>query len=149
MEFIIQDALKSAEQNQQVDIEVGKANIKVIGVGGAGNNMVSWLYKKGIKGAEIAAVNTDKQHIDMSSADIKYLIGKDLTRGLGCGGFIEKGRDAAREDINQLRDTIKGADMVFICAGMGGGTGTGAAPVIAELAKEAGAIVIEIGRAHV
>ncbi|MBT4334326.1 cell division protein FtsZ [archaeon] len=142
MEFIIQDALKSAEQNQQVDIEVGKANIKVIGVGGAGNNMVSWLYKKGIKGAEIAAVNTDKQHIDMSSADIKYLIGKDLTRGLGCGGFIEKGRDAAREDINQLRDTIKGADMVFICAGMGGGTGTGAAPVIAELAKEAGAIVI-------
>jgi len=142
MEFIIQDALKNAEQNEITDVEVGKANIQVIGVGGAGNNMVSWLYKKGINGAEIAALNTDKQHLDISSSDTKYLIGKDLTRGLGCGGYIEKGRDAAREDLNQLRDIVKGADMTFICAGMGGGTGTGAAPVVAQLAKESGSIVI-------
>jgi len=142
MEFIIQDALKNAEQNGITDVEVGKANIQVIGVGGAGNNMVSWLYKKGINGAEIAALNTDKQHLDISSSDTKYLIGKDLTRGLGCGGYIEKGRDAAREDLNQLRDIVKGADMTFICAGMGGGTGTGAAPVVAQLAKESGSIVI-------
>ncbi|MBT3395523.1 cell division protein FtsZ [archaeon] len=142
MEFIIQDALKNAEQNDVMDVEVGKANIQVIGVGGAGNNMVSWLYKKGINGAEITALNTDKQHLDISSSDTKYLIGKELTRGLGCGGYIDKGRDAAREDLNQLRDIVKGADMTFICAGMGGGTGTGAAPVVAQLAKESGSIVI-------
>src|SRR3989339_2171342 len=121
---------------------VGQANIKVIGVGGAGNNMVGWLYKKGIKGAEIIACNTDKQHLSIIDADRKFLIGKGVTRGLGCGGFPEKGAEAAKESMNELKESLKGADMVFVCAGMGGGTGTGAAPVVAQLAKDTGAIVI-------
>ncbi|MEM4397201.1 MAG: cell division protein FtsZ [Candidatus Woesearchaeota archaeon] len=124
------------------EFEVGMANIKVIGVGGAGTNMVNWLYHRGVKGAEIIACNTDKLHLDTIDADRKFLIGKSLTRGLGCGGFPEKGAEAAKETINEIKDALKGADMVFVCAGMGGGTGTGAAPVIAKVAKENGAIVI-------
>ncbi|HLD18582.1 MAG TPA: cell division protein FtsZ, partial [Candidatus Nanoarchaeia archaeon] len=143
MDFIVQNAIKNAEENKDFDgVEVGQANIKVIGCGGAGNNMVSWLYKKGIKGAEIIACNTDQQHLNISEADRKFLIGKDLTRGLGCGGFPEKGAEAAKEAIQDIKESLKGADMVFVCAGMGGGTGTGAAPVVAKVAKESGAIVI-------
>lgn len=122
--------------------EVGQANIKVIGAGGAGNNMVGWLYKKGIKGAEIIACNTDKQHLGIIDADRKFLIGKSITKGLGCGGFPEKGAEAAKESLQELKESLKGADMVFVCAGMGGGTGTGAAPIVANLAKEMGSIVI-------
>lgn len=122
--------------------EVGMANIKVIGVGGAGTNMVNWLYHRGVNGAEIIACNTDQLHLGTIDADRKFLIGKNLTRGLGCGGFPEKGAEAAKETINEIKDALKGADMVFVCAGMGGGTGTGAAPVIARVAKESGAIVI-------
>jgi len=124
------------------NIEVGQANIKVVGVGGAGNNMVSWLYKKGIKGAEIIACNTDIQHLNISESDRKFVLGRDLTKGLGCGGFPEKGAEAAKEAINDIKDTLKGSDLVLICAGMGGGTGTGAAPVIAKAARESGAIVL-------
>ncbi|MBU2634117.1 MAG: cell division protein FtsZ [Nanoarchaeota archaeon] len=142
MEFLVQNALEGLKNGNMENVEVGKANIKVIGAGGGGNNMVSWLYKKGIQGAEIFAVNTDKQHLDISEADSKILIGKDLTRGLGCGGFPQKGTEAAKESLHELRDLLKGADMTFICAGMGGGTGTGAAPVIAQIAKEMGSIVI-------
>tara|TARA_Y100000034_G_scaffold77645_1_gene93328 strand:+ start:1343 stop:2437 length:1095 start_codon:yes stop_codon:yes gene_type:complete len=142
MEFIIQDALKNADNIENNDIEVGQANIKVVGAGGAGNNIVSWLYKKGISGAEVIAINTDKQHLDISSADRKFLIGKDLTRGLGCGGFIDKGRESAKESLQDLKEMLKGSDMVFVCSGMGGGTGTGSAPVVAQIAKEMGAIVI-------
>ena len=121
---------------------VGQANIKVIGCGGAGNNMVSWLYKKGIKGAQIIACNTDKQHLDVTDSDVKFLIGKDITRGLGCGGFPEKGAEAAQESLGEIKQSLKSADMVFVCAGMGGGTGTGSAPVVAQTAKDAGCIVI-------
>ncbi len=121
---------------------IGQANIKVIGSGGAGTNMVNWLYKKGIRGAEIIACNTDKQHLNLIEADRKFLIGENLTRGLGCGGFAEKGTQAANESQNTIREALKGADMVFICAGMGGGTGTGSAHVIAKIAKDMGAIVI-------
>jgi len=143
MEFIIQDALKKSEtQNNLEDLEVGQANIKIVGVGGAGNNMVNWLYKKGVQGAEVAAVNTDKQHLDITSSDRKILIGRELTRGLGCGGFIDKGRESAKESLQDLKEILKGTDMVFVCAGMGGGTGTGAAPVVAQIAKETGCIVI-------
>lgn len=123
-------------------LKIGHANIKVIGTGGAGNNMVTWLYKRGIKGAEIIACNTDQQHIKISEADKKFLIGKDLTKGLGCGGYPEKGARAAQESLNELKNVLTGSDMVFVCAGMGGGTGTGSAPVIAQLAKDTGAIVI-------
>jgi cell division protein FtsZ len=125
-----------------LNFEVGFANIKVLGVGGAGNNIVGWLYKKGIKGAEIIACNTDKQHLGVIDADRKFLIGKSITRGLGCGGFPEKGAEAAKESLQELKASLKGADMVFVCAGMGGGTGTGAAPIVAQLAKDIGSIVI-------
>ncbi len=142
MDFIVQDALKSAQDVDVAQAMVGQANIKVIGAGGAGNNMVSWLYKKGIRGAEIVACNTDKQHLDFTTADKKFLIGRDLTRGLGCGGYPEKGAEAAKETIQEIKEALKGADMVFVCAGMGGGTGTGSAPVVAKVAKENDAIVI-------
>ncbi|MEK6907323.1 MAG: cell division protein FtsZ [Nanoarchaeota archaeon] len=142
MDFIIQNALEGSKQNKFDNIKVGQANIKVVGVGGGGNNMVSWLYRKGIQGAEIIACNTDKQHLDISEADHKILMGADLTRGLGCGGFPQKGAEAAKESMHELKNVLQSADMVFICAGMGGGTGTGGAPVIAKLAKEMDAIVI-------
>ncbi len=142
MDFIIQNALDNTTNTTDQDLQIGHANIKVFGVGGGGSNMVSWLYKKGVKGAEIVACNTDKQHLDMSSADKKILIGRDLTRGLGAGGYANVGTEAAKEQLTELKDALKGADMVFICAGMGGGTGTGAAPVVAQAAKDIGAIVI-------
>ncbi len=138
----MQDALKNAESNNAEDLKVGQANIKVFGVGGGGGNAASWLHKKGINGAEVIICNTDKQHLDICSADQKILIGKELTRGLGCGGYFEKGKEAAKESIQEIRNALKDVDMIFICAGMGGGTGTGAAPVIAKIAKEMGAIVI-------
>jgi cell division protein FtsZ len=142
MDFVVQNAMNQGNRRYEDDLQVGTATIRVIGVGGAGNNMVSWLYKKGIKGAEVLAVNTDKQHLDISEADKKFLIGRDITRGLGCGGFPQKGAEAAQESIMTLKEHLRGTDMVFVCAGMGGGTGTGAAPVVASVAKEQGAIVI-------
>ncbi len=141
MDFIVENAKKAADQMFD-DIEVGQANIKVIGAGGAGNNMVNWLYMKGIKGAEIIACNTDQQHLKIIEADRKFLIGKDITRGLGCGGFPEKGAEAAQESIQIIKESLKDADMCFVCAGMGGGTGTGSAPIIAQTARDAGSIVI-------
>ena len=140
MEFIVEKALGSMPSQDLM--ESCQANIKVIGCGGAGNNMVGWLYKKGIKGAEIIATNTDQQHLNITGADRKFLIGKDCTRGLGCGGFPNKGAEAAQESLTQIKEALKSSDMVFVCAGMGGGTGTGAAPVVAQVAKDTGAIVI-------
>ena len=142
MDFIVENALKNKVKNEFQGIEVKQANIKVFGSGGAGNNMVSWLYRKGIKGAEIIAANTDQQHLDISEADRKILMGKDITKGLGCGGYPDKGAEAARESIQDIKDSLKDVDMAFVCAGMGGGTGTGSAPVIAKVAKELGSIVI-------
>src|SRR3989338_10740338 len=142
MEFIVSNALKQADMKTSDGYIVGQANIKVIGVGGSGNNMVGWLYQKGIKGAEIIACNTDLQHLNIIDADRKFLIGKELTKGLGCGGFPEKGAQAAQESVQELKDCLKGSDMVFVCAGMGGGTGTGAAAIVAEVARDTGAIVI-------
>ena len=141
MDLFVNEALKSVESQPQA-ANVGQANIKVIGVGGGGNNMVGWLYQKGVKGGEIIACNTDQQHLGMIDADRKILMGKELTRGLGCGGFPEKGAESAKESIHEIKDSLKDADMVFVCAGMGGGTGTGSAPIVANVAKEAGAIVI-------
>lgn len=141
MDFIVQEAVKNSK-NVDYSSMVGQANIKVFGVGGAGCNMVSWLYKKGIKGAEIIAANTDQQHLDITGCDKKTLIGRESTRGLGCGGFPNKGAEAAKESHAEIKEFLKETDMTFICAGMGGGTGTGAAPVIAKVAKELGSIVI-------
>src|SRR3989338_8207739 len=126
------------------ELRAGKANIKVFGVGGAGCNAVTWLFNKGINGATIYGVNTDALHLSITKADEKILIGKELTRGLGCGGFPQKGREAAKESLSELKRAASGADMVFIDVGLGGGTGTGAAPVVAQLAKESGAVVIAV-----
>ena len=143
MDFLVENALKASEENKQ-DIEglVGQANIRVIGVGGAGNNMVGWLYNKGVKGAEIIACNTDQQHLNIVNADRKFLLGKGVTRGLGCGGFPEKGAESAKESLQEIKQCLKESDMVFVCAGMGGGTGTGGAPIVAQVAKDTGSIVI-------
>ena len=138
MDFLVERATQQQPTTQQV----GLANIKVIGAGGAGNNMVTWLYRKGVKGAEIFACNTDQQHLKIAEADKKFLLGKDATRGLGAGGFPEKGAEAAQESLNDIKECLRGADMVFVCAGMGGGTGTGSAPIIAAVARDTGAIVI-------
>ncbi|MBI5871651.1 cell division protein FtsZ [archaeon] len=142
MEFLVKAALQTAELNKTQEPIIGQANIKVFGIGGGGSNATSWLAKKGVQGAEIIALNTDKQHLDLQEADKKIIIGRSLTRGLGCGGFPEKGKEAAKEQIAELKEIIRGTDMIFITAGMGGGTGTGAAPIVAQLAKEIGAIVI-------
>ena len=142
MEFIVQDALETSYKEPRSSQTVGQANMLVVGTGGGGCNAANWLYRKGIQGAEVVAVNTDKQHLDLVNADRKVLVGKNLTRGLGCGGYPEKGREAARESVQELKEILRDADMVFITAGLGGGTGTGAAPVVAQLAKESGAIVI-------
>jgi cell division protein FtsZ len=126
------------------ELKAGKANIKVVGVGGAGCNAVTWLFNKGIEGAKVIAMNTDALHLSVTKADEKILLGKELTRGLGCGGFPEKGALAAKENIADIKRVLQGADMVWIVAGEGGGTGTGAAPVVAAAAKDMGAITIGV-----
>jgi len=126
------------------ELKAGKATIKVVGCGGAGCNAITWLYNKGITGATIYATNTDALHLSVSKADEKILIGKELTRGLGCGGYPEKGREAAKEAVVELKKAVSSSDMCFIVAGMGGGTGTGAAPIVAQLAKEVGAVTIGV-----
>ncbi|MFA5992666.1 MAG: cell division protein FtsZ [Candidatus Pacearchaeota archaeon] len=126
------------------ELKAGKANIKVFGVGGAGCNAVTWLFNKGISGATVYAANTDALHLSITKSDEKILIGKELTRGLGCGGYPNKGREAAKESLAEVKKSVSSADMVFIIAGMGGGTGTGAAPVFAQMAKEVGAVVIGV-----
>ncbi|HIQ39052.1 MAG TPA: cell division protein FtsZ [Methanothermococcus okinawensis] len=123
---------------------IGKVNILVVGCGGAGNNTIHRLMEMGIKGAETIALNTDKQHLEHINADKKILIGSTLTRGLGAGGYPEIGRKSAELARGVLEDVLKNADLVFVTAGLGGGTGTGSAPVVAEIAKEQGAIVIGV-----
>ncbi len=120
------------------------AVIKVVGVGGGGVNAVNRMIDAGLKGVEFIAVNTDAQALLMSDADVKIDIGRELTRGLGAGSDPEVGRQAAEEHREDLEDVLTGADMVFITAGEGGGTGTGAAPVVAELAKAIGALTIGV-----
>ncbi len=118
------------------------ARIMVAGIGGGGNNTINRLVQIGIQGAECIAVNTDQQHLDHVQAHKKMLIGKTITRGLGTGGFPELGAAAAEESRQDLTNLLRGVDLLFIAAGLGGGTGTGAAPVIAEIAKQNGAIVV-------
>lgn len=121
-----------------------QATIKVIGVGGGGSNAVNRMIEAGIQGVDFVAMNTDVQVLNLSKAQTKIQLGENLTRGLGAGGDPEVGRNAAEETRSQIRELLEGADMVFITAGMGGGTGTGAAPVIAGLAKEVGALTIAV-----
>ena len=120
------------------------AVIKVIGVGGGGNNAVNRMIEHGVEGVEFIAVNTDAQALNLSSAEVKLQIGTKLTRGLGAGANPEVGKKAADESKEQIEEALRGADMVFVTAGMGGGTGTGAAPVIAQIARDLGALTVGV-----
>ena len=120
------------------------AEIKVVGVGGAGVNAVNRMIEAGLRGVEFIAVNTDAQQLAMSAANVKIDIGRETTRGLGAGADPEVGRRAAEEHVEELEAALRGADMVFVTAGEGGGTGTGAAPVVARIAKEAGALTVGV-----
>ena len=120
------------------------ANIKVVGVGGGGGNAVNTMISAGLKGVEFIAANTDLQALEKSLAGHRVQIGSQLTRGLGAGANPTVGRQAAQEDMDSIRDVLTGADMVFVTCGLGGGTGTGAAPVIAQLAKELGALTVAV-----
>jgi cell division protein FtsZ len=120
------------------------ASIKVVGVGGAGGNAINRMVASGMFGVEFIAVNTDSQDLDVSSADLTLCIGESITRGLGAGAKPEVARQAVEEDRDKVAETLKDTDLVFITAGMGGGTGTGAAPVVAQIAKEQGALCVGI-----
>ncbi|MBW3018008.1 cell division protein FtsZ [Candidatus Woesearchaeota archaeon] len=118
--------------------------MKVIGCGGRGNNTINRISAVGIKGAETVAVNTDAQDLLYTTADKKILIGREVTHGLGAGSEPRLGRDAAKESESEIKNAIKGADMVFITCGLGGGTGTGASPIVAEIGKKAGCLTVGI-----
>ena len=146
MKDIVQEALDNAEREERElnadESDFGDPRIVIAGCGGAGNNTINRLYNIGVEGAETVAINTDKQHLQMIEADTKILVGKSLTSGLGAGGDPSMGERATEMAQGTVKDVLGDADLVFVTAGMGGGTGTGAAPVVADLAKEQGAIVV-------
>jgi cell division protein FtsZ len=150
MQSIINDAQKNFEIEKELsntsssidDEFIGQPRIVIIGCGGAGNNTINRLHHMGVSGAETIAINTDKQHLDMIQSDKRVLIGKSLTKGLGAGGYPDVGKRAAEMARPTLEALLENADLCFITAGMGGGTGTGSAPVVAQIAKEQGAIVV-------
>lgn len=141
---------QNSSQVREIDRELEEllkkqsAKIKVIGVGGGGGNSLGRMQEIGIKGGELIAINTDAQDLLYSNADQKILIGKELTQGLGAGSNPKIGEEAARESEQEIKKKISGSDMVFITCGLGGGTGTGAAPVVAQIAKKQGALTIGI-----
>ncbi len=129
----------------EFDIDMDQfAQIKVIGVGGGGNNAVNRMIDANLKGVQFIAINTDKQALYTSKAEYKIQIGEKLTRGLGAGANPEIGQKAAEESRDDIYQALQGADMVFVTAGMGGGTGTGAAPIVAEIAKEMGILTVGV-----
>ncbi len=130
--------------SEVIKLHDGQAKIKVVGIGGGGSNAVDRMIETGLCGVEFVVTNTDMQALARSAAERKVQIGEDVTRGLGAGGNPDIGRQAAEESRQDLKNILDGADMVFITAGMGGGTGTGASPVIAEIAKELGALTIAV-----
>lgn len=130
--------------NFDVEEQLGMACIKVIGAGGGGNNAVDRMIESGLQGVEFIAVNTDKQALNHSKASKKIVIGEKLTRGLGAGAKPEIGKKAVEESKEEIMNVLTGADMVFVTCGMGGGTGTGSAPVIAQMAKEAGILTVGV-----
>jgi len=139
-----------ASSNNLLDAELEellkkqKASIRVVGCGGGGNNTINRIAEVGVTGAETIAINTDAQDLLYTTADKKILIGKDLTKGLGAGSIPKIGEDAARENEADIKAALQGADMVFVTCGLGGGTGTGSAPVVADVAKKLGALVIGV-----
>ncbi len=154
MEDIIRNAknrdVPSKKKSHSIDVELKKmldkrlAEIKVVGTGGAGNNTLARLAEIGIDGADLVALNTDAQDLLYTDADEKVLLGKDVTEGLGAGADPAKGEAAAKENRDDIKEHLENADMVFVTCGLGGGTGTGSAPIIAEVAKKVGALTIAI-----
>jgi len=160
MDSFIQDAMINAQEREErprssrpenvLDAELEellssqKAKIKVIGAGGGGCNTINRIAEVGIMGTETIAVNTDAQDLLYTTADKKILIGRDLTKGLGAGGQPNVGAESAKESEADIRNGIQGSDMVFITCGLGGGTGTGSAPIIAEIAKKQGCLTVAI-----
>ena len=143
MQSLIGAAVGFSQEEELKEYEnFGEPKIMIVGCGGAGGNTVNRLHKIGVKGAETIAINTDKQALDLVEADKKLLVGKSITRGLGAGGYPEVAERCAEQARGKLEEMLKGADLVFITAGMGGGTGTGTAPVVADIAKKHGAIVV-------
>lgn len=145
MESFVENAIENKKEEESKlmldDDMFGTPRIVIVGCGGAGGNTITRLNKLGVKGAETIAINTDKQALDLVEADKKLLIGGNITRGLGAGGFPDVAERSARESSREIEEMIKDADLVFVTAGMGGGTGTGAAPVVAEIAKKHNAVV--------
>ncbi|MFB6187532.1 MAG: cell division protein FtsZ, partial [Halobacteriaceae archaeon] len=167
MDSIVEDAIDEAEdenasqandQNQRTGNSTGQmddselrdvlddlqTNITVVGCGGAGSNTVNRMHEEGIHGAKLIAANTDVQHLVQTEADVKILMGKNKTEGRGAGSLPQVGEEAALESQEDIYDAIEGSDMVFVTAGLGGGTGTGSAPVVAKAAREQGALTISI-----
>ncbi|HUR63172.1 MAG TPA: cell division protein FtsZ, partial [Candidatus Thermoplasmatota archaeon] len=139
MQSLIGAAVGYAQETELKEYEnFGEPKIVIVGCGGAGGNTVNRLHKVGVRGAETIAINTDKQALDLVEADKKLLVGKTITRGLGAGGYPEVAERCAEQARGKLEEMLKGADLVFITAGMGGGTGTGTAPVVADVAKKMG-----------
>lgn len=127
------------------DVEIQQfANIKVIGIGGGGNNAINRMIDAGLKGVEFIAVNTDAQALYLSRAEKKIQVGAKLTKGLGAGADPEIGMKAAEENADEIKSALQGADMVFVTAGMGGGTGTGGAPIVARIARQIGALTVGV-----
>ena len=140
----MQTEVLEASYLSDCDDAFGLPKILVIGCGGAGNNAVSQMGLSGLSGARILAINTDRQQLEAARAEEKILIGRNLTRGMGAGGDQDLGRRAAEQAAPELEGILRGADLVFVLAGLGGGTGTGSAPVVARLARERGAIVVAL-----
>jgi len=155
MEKIIEEASKRlnkerehiynpADEELELLLSKQKAKIKVVGTGGAGNNTINRISEVGVTGAETIAMNTDAQDLLYTNADVKILIGKEITHGLGAGSIPQVGEEAARESEHEIKSKLNGADIVFITCGLGGGTGTGSAPIIAEQAKKVNALTVGI-----
>ncbi len=142
----IQEISNANEIDKELEqiLKTQSARVKVIGIGGAGGNTLSRMRQIGIKGGEIIAINTDAQDLLYTNADKKILIGREISRGLGAGSNPRIGMEAAKEQLQDIKKVIQGSDMVFITCGLGGGTGSGAAPVVAEIAKKQGALTIGI-----
>lgn len=144
LQSLNQSSVSSSDTELQELLATHKATIKVVGCGGGGNNTINRIAEVGIKGAETIAINTDAQDLLYTSSDKKILIGKEVTKGLGAGSNPKIGEDAARENERDIKNALQGADMVFITCGLGGGTGTGSAPVVADVSKKLGALTIGI-----
>lgn len=136
--------LSSIDEELERILSKQKAKIKVIGTGGAGNNTINRISEVGVSGAETIAVNTDAQDLLYTNAGVKILIGREITGGLGAGSVPQVGEEAAKESEHELREIVKGADLVFVTCGLGGGTGTGSAPIIADIAKKMGILTVGI-----